>query len=159
MRKILFPILVMLGFACNNAAENTTAPDSSDRAETGPSKAEQYFKTHDTAYLAQDAVFIDMSTGEKTEGRQAIGAMLDHIYHKAFDAHADIQHSYVTDDHAVLEATFAGKHIGEFAGVAATNKDVQVPLCVTYDLDNDGLIKEARIYMLTAVMMQQLQGQ
>ena len=85
--------------------------------------------------------------------------MLDHIYHKAFDAHADIQHSYVTDDHAVLEATFAGKHIGEFAGVAATNKDVQVPLCVTYDLDNDGLIKEARIYMLTAVMMQQLQGQ
>ena len=55
MRKILFPILVLLGFACNNAAENTTAPDSSDRAETGPSKAEQYFKTHDTAYLAQDA--------------------------------------------------------------------------------------------------------
>lgn len=36
-------------------------------------------------------------------------------------------------------------------------KPVNVPLCVTYNLEN-GSIKEARIYMLGQVMMQQIQG-
>ena len=50
---------------------------------------------------------------------------------------------------------FKGKHIGEFAGLAATNKEVNVPLCVSYYLEN-GLIKHARIYMLGDVLMQHL---
>ena len=119
-------------------------------------KMEAYFKSHDTAYVAEDAVFHNMSTGEETKGKAAIAGMLHYIYHVAFDAHADVQHTMVTDKHAVLEATFKGKHIGEFAGMKATNKEVKVPLCVTYDLNDEGLIKEARIYMLGDVMMKQL---
>jgi predicted ester cyclase len=114
-----------------------------------------YFETHDTKYIAEDAVFINMYSGEKTIGRQAIGEMLHYIYHIAFDAHADIINTIITKDKAVLEANFVGKHIGEFAGISATQKNVEVPLCVTYDLDND-LIKRARIYMSSTIMMQQL---
>ncbi len=114
-----------------------------------------YFETHDTKYIAEDAVFINMDSGEKTIGRQAIGEMLHYIYHIAFDAHADIINTIITKDKAVLEANFVGKHIGEFAGISATQKNVEVPLCVTYDLDND-LIKRARIYMSSTIMMQQL---
>jgi len=114
-----------------------------------------YFETHDTKFIAEDAVFINMDSGEKTNGRFAIGEMLQYMYHIAFDAHAEITNTIITDDKAVLEAYFVGKHIGEFAGIQATQKNVKVPLCVTYDLDND-LIKEARIYMSTSVMMQQL---
>jgi len=122
------------------------------------SKIEQYFKTHDPAYIAEDAVFIDMTRGEETRGRIAIGEMLNYIYHIAFDARAEVRNTIVTDKKAVLEAVFTGKHIGEFGGMPATGKQVNVPLCVTYDLNDEGLIKEARIYMLASVMIQQLQG-
>ncbi|MEO7292571.1 MAG: ester cyclase [Ginsengibacter sp.] len=116
---------------------------------------ENYFKTHDVKYVAEDAVFKNMSTGEETKGREAIAAMLQYMYHIAFDAKAEIINTIITEDNAVLEASFKGKHVGEFAGLAATNKEVDVPLCVSYDLEN-GLIKHGRIYMLGEVLMQYL---
>jgi predicted ester cyclase len=119
-------------------------------------KIEKYFESHDTKYLTEDAVFINMGTNELTIGREAIGNMLHYIYHVAFEAHAEITNTIVTDNKAVLEANFVGKHIGEFAGFPATGKKVKVPLCVSYDLDENGLIKVARVYMLESVLLQQL---
>ncbi|MBD0331432.1 MAG: ester cyclase [Chitinophagaceae bacterium] len=116
---------------------------------------ETYLKTHDVRYVAEDAVFINLSTGEKHNGREAVGKMLNYIYHVAFDARADVQNYIITEDKAMFEGLFKGKHIGEFAGLQPTYKEVSVPLCVSYDLEN-GLIKTARIYMLVSVMMQQL---
>jgi len=119
-------------------------------------KIENYFETHDPKYLSEDTVFINMSNSELTIGREAVGKMLHYIYHVAFDAHAEITNTIVTGDKAVLEANFVGKHIGEFAGIQPTGKNVKVPLCVTYDLEESGLVKVARVYMLESVMMQQL---
>jgi len=118
---------------------------------------EAYIKSHDVQYVAEDAVFINLATGEETRGREAIRNMLHYIYHVAFDAKAEIKNHVITETKALVEANFKGRHIGEFAGLQPTNKEVNVPLCVTYDL-KDGLIKEARIYLLVNVMMQQLQG-
>lgn len=114
-----------------------------------------YFKTHDLKYIADDAVFTNLSTGEVYKGREEIGGMLHFIYHVAFDARAEIVNYVIQEDKAVVEAYFKGRHVGELAGLKATNKEVDVPLCVTYDLE-DGLITQARIYMLTEVMMKQL---
>ena len=117
---------------------------------------EKYFETHDPKYLTEDTVFINMNNSELTIGREAVAKMLHYIYRVAFDAHAEITNTIVTNSKAVLEANFVGKHIGEFAGFQATGKNVKVPLCVTYDLEENGLIKVARIYMLESVMMHQL---
>lgn len=114
-------------------------------------------ETHDVKYVAEDAVFKNLSTGEEYKGREAIGGMLHFVYHVAFDARAEVSNYIITEDKAMLEGLFKGTHIGEFAGIAATNKEVNVPLCVSYDL-KDGLIQEGRIYMLGSVLMQQLQG-
>jgi len=114
-------------------------------------------ETHDVKYVAEDAVFKNLSSGEEYKGRDAIGGMLHFIYHVAFDARAEVTNYIVTEDKAMLEGFFIGRHIGELAGIAPTNKDIRVPLCVSYDLKN-GLIQEGRIYMLNSVMMQQLQG-
>src|SRR5437868_11675056 len=114
-----------------------------------------YFKTHDVQYVAEDAVFTHMSSGDRYEGREAVAQMLHYIYHVAFDARAEIKNTVITEDHALMEANFIGKHIGELEGMPATNKEVNVPLCVSYDLEN-GFIKKARIYMLTDVLMRQL---
>ncbi len=118
---------------------------------------ESFFKTHDAKYVATDAVFINMNTGEETKGREAIAGMLHYMYHVAFDAKAEIKNTIITGEKALLEADFKGNHVGEFAGLQPTNKEINVPLCVSYDLE-DGLIKQARMYILADVMMRQLHG-
>ncbi|HYC29665.1 MAG TPA: hypothetical protein VEB42_12625, partial [Chitinophagaceae bacterium] len=76
-----------------------------------------YFETHDLKYVAEDAVFKNLSTGEVYTGRAEIGAMLHFIYHVAFDARAEKVSHIVTEDKAVVEAFFKGRHIGEINGL------------------------------------------
>jgi len=114
-----------------------------------------YMNSHDVQYVAEDAVYTHMGSGDKYEGREAIGQMLHYMYHIAFDAKAETINTVINEDNALLEARFKGRHIGEFAGLQPTNKEVDVPLCVSYDLE-DGFIKRARIYMLGDVLMKQL---
>ena len=125
------------------------------KASLSQKNLEAYFATHDVQYVAEDGVFLSMNTGEETVGRDAVGQMLHYIYHVAFDAKAEIRNTIITDSKAVLEMDFVGKHIGEFAGIQPTNKDVNVPVCIVYDLEN-GLIKHARVYFTMDVMMKQL---
>jgi predicted ester cyclase len=117
---------------------------------------EEYFNTHDVKFITEDAVFTSMNTGDETVGREAVGQMLNYFYHVAFDAKAEITNKIITEKKALLEFNFVGKHIGEFAGIQPTNKEVNVPTCISYDVEN-GLIKKARIYMLIDVLMKQLQ--
>ena len=99
----------------------------------------------DLSMLADDVVFTTMATGEEHVGREAVRQMLNHIYHVAFDARAETRTLICGESHAVLEAVFVGRHIGEFAGVPATGKDVRVPLCVVYDIRQDAIAR-ARVY-------------
>jgi len=114
-----------------------------------------YARNHDTSFVAEDAVFIDMGTGGETRGRAAITQMLDYFYHHAFDAHAELTNLIAADGQATIEGYVVGKHIGEFAGIPPTNKDVRVPIAVVYDLEADQ-IKRARVYLLVNVLFQQL---
>lgn len=116
-----------------------------------------YLETHNVKYVAEDAVFTHLGSGDEYKGREAIGGMLTYMYHVAFDATADVKNYIITEDKAMFEGLFKGKHIAEFGGVAPTQKNVSVPICVTYDL-KDGLIQKGRIYMLTDVLMKQLQS-
>ena len=116
-----------------------------------------FLRSHDARYVAEDAVFINKATGERIEGRNAIGETLNFFYRVAFDAHAEITNVLVLEDRALAEGLFMGKHIGEFAGIPATGKIVSVPLCVTYTLEKC-LIKEARVYMMIDALMKQLQS-
>jgi predicted ester cyclase len=114
-----------------------------------------YFNTHDPKYIAEDAVYRNLSTGEVYTGREEITGMLHFMYHVAFDAKAETINYVIAENKAVVEAYFKGRHVGEIAGLKATNKEIDVPLCVSYDL-KDGLITQARIYMLSEVLMRQL---
>lgn len=122
---------------------------------TARHNVESYFETHDVKYLAKDPVFTNMATGEVVQGREAVEEMIHFIYHVAFDAKAVIRNRVITHKHAVLEFMFTGRHIGEFAGIPATNRDVEVPCTVFYDLEH-GSIKTARVYMMVNVLIQQI---
>jgi len=115
-----------------------------------------YLQNHgDTSFVAENAVFIDMGTGQEYRGRQAIAQSLEYIYHQAFDARPEVHSTVIGDGHAVAEGEFVGRHIGEFAGIPATGREVRVPICVAYDVEGDKITR-ARIYLLASVLMQQL---
>ena len=116
-----------------------------------------YLESHDPKYIGEAAVFTHMSSGEEHKGRTAIAGMLHYMYHVAFDAKAEVKNYIITEDKAMFEGLFKGKHIGEFNGIPPTQKEVSVPLCVCYDL-KDGLIQKARVYMLGDVLAKQLQA-
>lgn len=114
-----------------------------------------YFENHDVQYLAEDAVFINLATGQEARGREEIKNFLHFMYDVAFDARAEITKKVFNENSGVLEFRFKGKHIGEYAGMQPTNKEIDIPVCVCYDMEN-GLIKKARIYLLTVALMKQL---
>ena len=114
-----------------------------------------YFSTHDPKYVAEDGVFHNMNTGESYTGREEVAGMLHFFYHVLFDAKAELFNYMIAEDKAMVEGRIVGKHIGDMGPIKATGKDVNFPICVTYEL-KDGLISEARIYAANDVMMQQL---
>ena len=126
-----------------------------DVLSTTKENFENYLATHDVKYVAEDAVFNNLGTGDEYHGREEIAGMLHYMYQVAFDARAEVTNTIITEKKAMFEANFIGRHIGEFAGVQPTNKEVNVPLCVSYDLE-DGLIKRGRIYFLGDALMKQL---
>jgi steroid delta-isomerase-like uncharacterized protein len=109
----------------------------------------------DTSMMAEDVVFTIMATGQEHRGRDGVMGMLNYFYHIAFDATATMPVVLYDENHAIVEGDFIGKHIGEFASIPATGKDVRVPICVVYDLENS-LIKRGRVYFEMPVLMQQL---
>ena len=116
---------------------------------------EGYWQDHDPAYVAEDAVFTMQTTGEEIRGRDAIAKHLAGFYHGALDARAMKTNAIFGDGHGVLEARVVGRHTGVFAGVPATGREVNVPLCVTYELSG-GLITRARIYLMVNVLLAQI---
>ena len=135
----------------------STSPSTAD-SETTRQVMTRYLESNhsDLSMMAEDVVFTNMATGEQHHGPEEVRNMLNFVYHVAFDAHAETRNLIVEGNKAVLEANFVGKHIGEFAGMPATNKDVRVPLCVVYELEGDEIVS-GRIYFEVPALMAQLQ--
>jgi len=123
----------------------TTATDMS--IDETRAVMEQYIAAEhgDVRWMADDVVFRVMATGQEHRTPAGVLGMLQYFYHVAFEATAETHKFVVGPGSAVLEADFVGRHIGEFAGVPATDREVRVPLCVCYDL-RDGKIVEGRVY-------------
>ena len=117
----------------------------------------RYFESghSDVSMMAADVRFTIMATGQEHRGPDGVLKMLHYFYQVAFEATAETTLVLFGESNAMVEGTFVGKHIGEFAGVPATGKQVRVPLCVVYDLKSDH-IAHGRIYFEMPVLMAQL---
>lgn len=137
------------------SAQSASATDRARAVDRTREVLEAYWKEHDSKYVAEDAVFVMMPTGEEIRGRDAIAKHINGFYHGALDAKAEVVNSVFAENKGLLEAMVVGKHTGVFAGVPATGREVKVPISVAYELEN-GLIKRARIYLMVNVLLQQI---
>ena len=103
----------------------------------------------DLSMMADDVVFTTMATGDEHRGVEGVRRMLRYVYHEAFEAKAETRNRIYQGFYNLFLA------IGTFAGIEATGRQVRVPLCVVYDLQ-DGRIVRGRVYLEIPVMMQQL---
>jgi steroid delta-isomerase-like uncharacterized protein len=105
--------------------------------------------------FTDDITWTTVGTGQELQGRQPVRDFISWMHTQAFDAHPKVKTLVVGDGQAALEADFVGTHTGEFLGMPATGKSVQVPYCVVYDLRDDK-IAAVRSYMPMDLFSQQL---
>ena len=151
LEAMLKPEAVTPRFNSFNSQEVTMSVESTQATMM------RYFNSEhgDVSMMAEDVVFTIMATGQEHSGRDGVMGMLTYFYHVAFDAAATTRTVLFGEHNAVVEGDFVGKHIGEFAGIPATGKEVRVPLCVVYDLENDQITR-GRVYFEMPALLQQL---
>jgi predicted ester cyclase len=106
-------------------------------------------------FFTDDVAFSIEGTDQTATGRDAVVESIRWLHEDAFDARPDIKNLVVAEGQAAVEADFVGTHTGEFAGIAATGKDVRVPYAVLYDLEGDR-ISALRLYMSLDLIVQQI---
>jgi SnoaL-like polyketide cyclase len=115
-------------------------------------------KRHDMdetiATLHPRCVFVDEPLGLRLDGRA--GAREHYtIWWSAFGADIEDGKVFWTDDDAAIgTATFTGRHVGSFAGIAPTNRSIRVPFVVFVTFLDDLLSSERFIYDLNGLMRQ-----
>jgi steroid delta-isomerase-like uncharacterized protein len=106
-------------------------------------------------YFTDDVTWTIIGTDQQVQGREPVRDFLTWMHTQAFDAHPKVNTLVVSDGQAALEADLVGTHTGEFLGIPATGKTVQVPYCVVYDL-HDGKIAALRAYIPMDLFTHQL---
>jgi steroid delta-isomerase-like uncharacterized protein len=115
----------------------------------------RYWDDDDLSVVADDAVYTLTHSGREIRGRDAVKQFLEDFYTQAFEARFNVANRILDDGRAVLEGRFVGRHIGDFEGIAATNRAIDVPICVVYELENDQ-IKRVRVFLQVAALREQL---
>jgi predicted ester cyclase len=117
----------------------------------------RYFDSNhsDVSTMAEDVVFTIMATGAEHHGREGVLEILNFFYHVAFDATATTRLTLFGETNALFEGEFVGKHIGEFAGLRPSGKNVRVPICVVYDLKGNQIWR-GRVYFEMPALLQQI---
>ncbi len=138
----------------------TTVVNGQDQTERSRAILSTYLKAlvegGDYAkYLAETVTFTLMDTGEVTAGREAVAGLIDYLHRQTFAATPVVKGLVVDGDRAMLEAEFKGRHVGEFAGLAATNREISVSYAVAYEVDDD-LIRALRAYMPIDILIRQI---
>ncbi len=66
--------------------------------------------------------------------------------------HNYIDSEHFTDDEIIVEGRMCGKHVGEFMGIAATGRDVELPFVAFYHFDKTDKLISERVVMNLGVL-------
>ncbi len=72
------------------------------------------------------------------------------------DIQLEVQQQYAGDDSITVELLLRAKHAGEWQGIAATGRAIEVPLCAIFTFDAADKIASERVYFDAATVLQQI---
>lgn len=105
--------------------------------------------------FAPNVTLTTMETGEEVSGRDAVATLLDTLYRVSFDASPVVRSLVAMPGLTMAEADFCGTHVGEFAGVAATGRQVRVASVIACAVSGQA-ITALRIYLPLDALFRQL---
>lgn len=137
-------------------ASFTAVPDVAARRAAFAQYLETLNARGDFARFFADDIDFSIVGGPEARGRAAVEGTIRAIHEQMFDSSIRIRSTICEPSRAVAELTFLGTHIGEFAGVPATGREVDVDYAAVYDFADDGRITALRVYFPMHVLMAQL---
>ena len=108
------------------------------------------------ATFGKGAHYDDEAWGEHYQGTEGVLSFYSQLMKALPDLHIDVQRKHLTEDSLLLEVIIRGTHRGEWRGLPATGRRIEVPLCGIYTFDGDGNLAGERIYYDRATVLRQL---
>jgi len=102
------------------------------------------------------ARYDDEAWGEHYEGGNGVRQFYEQLMKALPDLEIEVLRRHVTDDAVVLEVMIRGTQLGEWRGLPATGRRVEIPLCAVYTFDSEDRLAGERIYYDRATVLRQL---
>ncbi len=106
-------------------------------------------------YFADDIVVTMVDVNQEIVGRDAAEAAIVDFHQVAFAAAPEVQTFIAGPGIAYAEVHFVGTHTGDFFGIPATGREVNVPYVAVWELADDK-ITALRLYGPASGLVQQL---
>jgi steroid delta-isomerase-like uncharacterized protein len=89
------------------------------------------------------------------DGAQAVGQLLSGMFKGFPDFTVEIVKTHHSDDAVILEVKMKGTHLGDWAGLKPTGREMNVPVACIFEFDGNRLVCE-KVYFDMATLMNQL---
>lgn len=98
--------------------------------------------------------------GVSLDGSENIQAMYSGFGFREQGSFSDIKvekkQQHVGEESIVVEVVLNAKHTGNFQGIAATNREFEIPLCAIFEFDGEEKLAGERVYFDGASLLRQL---
>jgi steroid delta-isomerase-like uncharacterized protein len=102
------------------------------------------------------ARYDDEAWGEHYDGATGVRQFYEQLMKALPDLTIEIVRRHVTDDAVLLEVMIRGTQLGEWRGLPATGRPVEIPLCAVYTFDSEDRLAGEKIYYDRGTVLQQL---
>jgi steroid delta-isomerase-like uncharacterized protein len=102
------------------------------------------------------ARYDDEAWGEHYEGGDGVRQFYEQLMKALPDLAIELVRRHVTDDAVLLEVMIRGTHLGEWRGLPATGRRVELPLCGVYTFDSENRLAGEKIYYDRGTVLGQL---
>jgi steroid delta-isomerase-like uncharacterized protein len=100
--------------------------------------------------------YDDEAWGEHYEGPNGVHQFYEQLMRALPDLEIDVLRRHVTDDAVLLEVMIRGTHLGEWRGLPATGRRVEIRLCGVYTFDSEDRLAGEKIYYDRGTVLAQL---
>ncbi len=108
------------------------------------------------ATLSEEPVYRIMASGEEYRGKEAVAGFYRGLFEALPDATFELVNVYVGEAGVVEESVLRGTHRGQWMGVEATGRAVELPLTIVFPMANGQILGE-RLYFDIGTLMRYLE--